>query len=31
MVTEDTLRGLLAQGYEIDVVCKGGASKRHNS
>ena len=31
VVAEDTLRGLLAQGYEIDVVCKGGVSKRHNS
>ena len=30
VVTEDTLRGLLAEGYEIDVVCKDGASKRHN-
>lgn len=31
VVTEDTLRGLLAEGYEIEVVCKDGAEKRHNS
>ena len=31
VVTEDTLRGLLAEGYEIEVLCKEGAEKRHNS
>lgn len=31
VVTEDGLRGLLAQGYLIEVVCKEGAEKRHNS
>ena len=31
VVTEDGLRGLLADGYLIEVVCKEGAEKRHNS
>lgn len=31
VVTEDGLRGLLAQGYLIEVVCRAGAEKRHNS
>ena len=31
VVTEDVLRGLLAEGYEIEVICKDGAEKRHNS
>ncbi|MDZ7909833.1 MAG: hypothetical protein U5N10_17555 [Gemmobacter sp.] len=31
VVTEDALRCLLAEGYEIEVVCKNGAEKRHNS
>jgi hypothetical protein len=31
VVTEDGLRGLLADGYLIEVVCKEGAQKRHNS
>ncbi|MBW7862621.1 MAG: hypothetical protein H3C33_16175 [Rhodocyclaceae bacterium] len=31
VVTEDGLRGLLAQGYLIEVVCKEAAEKRHNS
>ena len=31
VVTEDGLRGLLAEGYLIEVVCKEGAEKRHNS
>ena len=30
VVTEDGLRGLLAEGYLIEVVCKEGAEKRHN-
>ncbi|MEI4234691.1 hypothetical protein [Roseovarius sp. D22-M7] len=31
VVTEDGLRGLLADGYLLEVVCKEGAGKRHNS
>lgn len=31
VVTEDGLRGLLTEGYVIEVVCKEGAEKRHNS
>lgn len=31
VVTEDGLRSLLAQGYLLEVVCKAGAEKRHNS
>ena len=31
VVTEDGLRGLLADGYLIEVVCKEAAEKRHNS
>lgn len=31
VVTEDGLRGLLTEGYVIEVVCKAGAEKRHNS
>ena len=31
VVTEDGLRGLLAEGYLIEVVCKERAEKRHNS
>ena len=31
VVTEDGLRGLLAENYLIEVVCKEGAEKRHNS
>jgi hypothetical protein len=31
VVTEDGLRGLLTEGYLIEVVCKEGAEKRHNS
>ena len=31
VVREDGLRGLLAQGYLIKVVCKEGAEKRHNN
>jgi len=31
VVTEDGLRGLLAEGYLIEVVCKEAAEKRHNS
>jgi len=31
VVTEDGLRGLLAEHYLIEVVCKEGAEKRHNS
>ena len=31
VVTEDGLRGLLAQGYLLEVVCKQTAEKRHNS
>jgi hypothetical protein len=31
VVTEDGLRGLLAEGYLIEVVCREGAEKRHNS
>jgi hypothetical protein len=31
VVTEDGLRGLLTRGYLIEVVCKEGAEKRHNS
>ena len=31
VVTEDGLRGLLAENYLIEVVCKDGAEKRHNS
>lgn len=31
VVTEDGLRCLLADGYIIEVVCKCGAEKRHNS
>jgi hypothetical protein len=31
VVTEDGMRALLAQGYQIEVVCREGAEKRHNS
>ncbi|WP_071676069.1 hypothetical protein [Nioella nitratireducens] len=31
VVTEDGLRGLLTEGYLIEVVCKERAEKRHNS
>jgi len=31
VVTEDSLRTLLADGYLIEVVCKEAAEKRHNS
>ena len=31
VVTEDGTRALLAQGYLIEVVCREGAEKRHNS
>jgi hypothetical protein len=31
VVTEDGLRGLLTEGYLIEVLCKEGAEKRHNS
>jgi len=31
VVTEDGLRGLLTEGYLIEVVCKEEAEKRHNS
>ena len=31
VVTEDGLRSLLADGYLLEVVCKEGAEKRHNS
>jgi len=31
VVTEDGLRGLLADGYLVEVVCKEEAEKRHNS
>ncbi len=31
VVTEDGLRGFLAEDYLIEVVCKEGAEKRHNS
>jgi hypothetical protein len=31
VVTEDGLRGLLAEGYLIEVVCKESGEKRHNS
>jgi hypothetical protein len=31
VVTEDGMRSLLAQGYLIEVVCREGAEKRHNS
>jgi hypothetical protein len=31
VVTEDGLRGLLTDGYLIEVVCKEAAEKRHNS
>jgi hypothetical protein len=31
VVTEDGMRALLAQGYLIEVVCREGAEKRHNS
>jgi hypothetical protein len=31
VVTEDGMRGLLTEGYLIEVVCKEGAEKRHNS
>lgn len=31
VVTEDGLRGLVAEGCLIEVVCKEGAEKRHNS
>jgi len=31
VVTEDGLRGLLARGYLLEVVCKETAEKRHNS
>lgn len=31
VVTEDGLRGLLAESYLIEVVCKEAAEKRHNS
>jgi len=31
VVTEDSLRDLLGTGYVMDVLCKQGAEKRHNS
>lgn len=31
VVTEDGLRGLLREGYLLEVVCKETAEKRHNS
>jgi len=31
VVTEDGLRSLVADGYLLEVVCKEGAEKRHNS
>ena len=31
VVTEDGMRGLLADGYLIEVVCKEAGEKRHNS
>ena len=31
VVTEDGMRGLVADGYLIEVVCKEAAEKRHNS
>ena len=31
VVTEDGLRGLLADGYLLEVVCKESGEKRHNS
>jgi stalled ribosome rescue protein Dom34 len=31
VVTEDGLRGLLAEGYLIEVVCKEAAEKRQNA
>lgn len=31
VVTEDGLRSLLANGYLLEVVCKEGAEKRHNT
>ena len=31
VVTEDSLRDLLGNGYVMDVLCKQGAEKRHNS
>lgn len=31
VVTEDGLRGLFAQGYFLEVVCKKGAERRNNS
>jgi hypothetical protein len=31
VVTEDGLRGLLGDGYLLEVVCKATAEKRHNS
>lgn len=30
VVNEETLRGLLAEGYVLEVTCKDGAVKRHN-
>ena len=31
VVTEEGLRGLLAQGYRAEVVCRETGEKRHNS
>jgi hypothetical protein len=31
VVTEETLRRLLAEGYVLEVTCRDGAQKRHNS
>ena len=31
VINEETLRGLLAEGHVLEVVCKDGAEKRHNS
>ncbi len=31
VITEDGLRGLLTEGYLVEVVCKEAAEKRHNS
>ena len=31
VVTEDGMRGLLADGYLIEVVCKEASEKRHNT
>jgi hypothetical protein len=31
VVTEDGMRGLLADGYLIEVVCKEAGEKRHNT